>query len=166
MTHFPWVPYQMLSPDRPGPEQFCLRTACGVWCVVCGVWCVVCGVWVLDFLWKTFQNLSPGDFESTFIKTGVSDTEEGRRLEEVAGDSLGRAALVPGKVTGKERAKVGLLSAQQRVREKWELKARMGDEPEISSRCPPLPWLGISRAPQSSEGQKEVGGSHGCVGAL
>ena len=44
MTHFHWVPYQMLSPDRPGPEQFCLRTACGVWGVGCGVWCV--GAWL------------------------------------------------------------------------------------------------------------------------
>ena len=54
-------------------------------------------------------------------------------------------------------------SAHCRVR---DLKARMGDEPETSCRCPLPPWLGISRAPQSSEGEKDVRVSHGWVGAL
>ena len=49
-----------------------------------------------------FHNLSPGDFESIFIRAGNSDTEEGLRVEEVTGENLRGAALVSGKVTGKE----------------------------------------------------------------
>ena len=48
---------------------------------------------MLGFLWKIFQNPSPGDFESTSIRSGDSDTKEGLRAEEVTGETLGGAAV-------------------------------------------------------------------------
>ena len=63
------------------PEQVCLRPACSVW--------------VLDFMQQRFHNMSPIDFESAFIKAGDSETKEGLRVEEVAGESLGSIQLAP-----------------------------------------------------------------------
>ena len=37
--------------------------------------------------------MSPGDFESMFIKAGDSDTKEGHRIEEVTAESPGSALL-------------------------------------------------------------------------
>ena len=33
-------------------------------------------VWVLDFVEERFHNMSPGDFDSIFIKAGDSETRE------------------------------------------------------------------------------------------
>ena len=38
---------------------------------------------------------APGDVESTFIKAGDSDTNEGLQIQEATGESLGGAALAP-----------------------------------------------------------------------
>ena len=38
-------------------------------------------VWVLAFMQK-IQDTSPGDFESTLIKSGVSGTKEGLKMKE------------------------------------------------------------------------------------
>ena len=35
--------------------------------------------WVLDFMQERFHNMSPGGFESTFIKAGDSETSKGLR---------------------------------------------------------------------------------------
>ena len=48
---------------------------------------------VLDFGQGRFHNMSPGDFESTFIKAGDSETKGGLTVEEVTGESLGRVLL-------------------------------------------------------------------------
>ena len=45
-------------------------------------------MWVLDFMQESVHNISPGDFESTFITAGDSETKEGLRREEVKGESL------------------------------------------------------------------------------
>ena len=51
--------------------------------------------------------MSPGDFESTFIKAGDSETKE-----EATGESLGDALFwLPRNVTRKKGAVVGLLLA-------------------------------------------------------
>ena len=39
--------------------------------------------------------MSPGDFETTFIKAGDNKTKEGFRVDEVIGESPGGAALAP-----------------------------------------------------------------------
>ena len=40
-------------------------------------------VWVLDFVQERFHDMSPGDFESTFIKAGGSETKKRLKIEEV-----------------------------------------------------------------------------------
>ena len=42
---------------------------------------------------ERFHSASPGDFESTFIKAGDSETKEGLKIEEATEVSLGGAAL-------------------------------------------------------------------------
>ena len=39
-------------------------------------------VWALDFRQERFHHMGPGDFESTFIKAGASETKEMFRIEE------------------------------------------------------------------------------------
>ena len=39
-------------------------------------------MWVLDFVQERFHSMSPGDFESTFIKAGDHETKEGPKMEE------------------------------------------------------------------------------------
>ena len=43
---------------------------------------MVWDVWVLDFVQEKIQDMSPGDFESLFIKVWNSETKEGLRIEE------------------------------------------------------------------------------------
>ena len=40
-----------------------------------------------------FHSTSPGDFESVFIKAGVSEIKEELGVEEVTGESLSNVAL-------------------------------------------------------------------------
>ena len=44
---------------------------------------------------ERFHNTSPGDLENIFIKVGDSETMQRLKVEEVTGDSLGRATLAP-----------------------------------------------------------------------
>lgn len=46
---------------------------------------------VLDFIQEKFHNISPGDFESTFITAGGSETKEGLRVPETTEECLGGA---------------------------------------------------------------------------
>ena len=48
-------------------------------------------MWVLDVIQKRFRNTSRGDFESTFIKAGDSETKEELRIKKATGESLGGA---------------------------------------------------------------------------
>lgn len=36
-----------------------------------------CSVWVLDFTQERFQNMSPGGFESKFVKAGAVQQQKG-----------------------------------------------------------------------------------------
>ena len=70
-----------LLSERNPPQQVCLQLADSVW--------------ALDFVQESFQNRSPGDFESIFIKAADSETKEGLKVEEATEEDLGGAALVP-----------------------------------------------------------------------
>lgn len=52
----------MLLEMRPGPERVCLGPASSVW--------------VLDFVWEKFYNMSPENYEGTFINAGDSKTRK------------------------------------------------------------------------------------------
>ena len=39
-------------------------------------------MWVLDFVQERFHNISPGDFDSMFIKAGNSEIKERLKIEE------------------------------------------------------------------------------------
>lgn len=41
----------------------------------------------LQCVQERFHKRSPGDFESTFIKAGVSETKEELKIEEITGES-------------------------------------------------------------------------------
>ena len=89
----------LVSPERP--EQICLGPASSVW--------------ALDLVQERFRNVSPGGFESTFLKAGDIETEEGLRVEEATGERLGGALLWhPRWVIGKTRARAGPLLAHQK----------------------------------------------------
>ena len=70
-----------LLPERNPPQLVCLQLADSVW--------------VLDSVQESFQNRSPGDFESIFIKAADSETKEGLKVEEATEEDLGGAALAP-----------------------------------------------------------------------
>ena len=57
---------------------------------------------VLDFVEEIFHSTSPGDLGSPFVKAGDSERKERPGVEEVIGESLGRDALAPRNVIGKE----------------------------------------------------------------
>ena len=43
-------------------------------------------MWGFDFVQERFHNMSPGDFQSMFMKAEGSATKEGLRVEEVTGE--------------------------------------------------------------------------------
>ena len=50
-------------------------------------------MWGFDFVQERFHNMSPGDFQSMFMKAEDSVTKEGLRVEEVTGERLGRGCF-------------------------------------------------------------------------
>lgn len=73
-------------------------------------------------MWERFHKISPGDFGSTFIKAGNSETKERPRVTELTGESLGKALLWFPRNVGKEQAKSWLLLAH------WEMMVTETEE--------------------------------------
>ena len=73
-------------------------------------------MWALDIGQRIFQNRSPSNVGSMFIKAGDSETKEGLRVEDATGESLGGALLWLLEVLS-ERTEPGkgLLLAHRRV---------------------------------------------------
>ena len=85
-------------------------------------------MWVLDFMEQRFHNMSPGDFESVFIKAGDSETKGGLRVAGVTGESLGSPLLwLSRNVVGKKWAMPGCV---------YSLKSKSHSErSELSQGC-------------------------------
>ena len=95
---------------------------------------------VLDFGQGRFHNMSPGDFESTFIKAGDSETKGGLTVEEVTGESLGRVLLWL-RTNVRKGASLGGAAVSS---------LEVGEKSRWSCRCPLLPWLQVSWGPLES----------------